>query len=271
LGILWEILPLLVEDRIAQGQGQRDVCCFCISAAMLVWVLLVFLGLGSCSHPCAVSRGDSPLAAPPKCLSIANLSSTGCFHGDHSWASLHGYSGTLAVGWGDAADGWGYQVSLTQVVCGAAGHGPAGWGQQQIGDVRSWVTAGGQFITAASFRAQSISSQLSRRPAVSLRGYGLKPSPINHLAPDISLCVATCHAVQCEQCPITMQLGMSVGGQGISGTRPPPSITDRYFISLWLMPCECAPAQCDLHQTHKPYCTTTARREAAHSHPCTDA
>lgn len=74
-----------------------------------------------------------------------------------------------------------------------------------------------------------------------------------------------------ELCPATVQMGMSPGGQGSSGARPPTSVTDRYFIFIGLMQREHAPAQPDLHQTQEPYCPATARREAAHSHPRTDA
>ena len=86
------------------------------------------------------SAGGQPPCCSPQCLSVANLSTAGRYHGDHSWAGLHGYSGTLAVGWGAAADGWGYPAILGQVgwgaadQAGAAGHGPAGWGQNQVGE-----------------------------------------------------------------------------------------------------------------------------------------
>lgn len=108
-----------------------------------------FPGVGVVLSPLCSRRGGQPPCRSPQCLSIANLSTAGRFHGDHSWASLHGYGGTLAVGWGAAADGWGYPAILGQVgwaavgQLGAARHGPAGWGQQQVGDSRSWATAGG--------------------------------------------------------------------------------------------------------------------------------
>lgn len=72
------------------------------------------------------SVGGQPSCCSPQCLSITNLSTAGCFHGDHSWAGLHGYSGTLAVGWGAAVDGWGYPAVLGQLSWRAAGHD---WGQ----------------------------------------------------------------------------------------------------------------------------------------------
>lgn len=83
------------------------------------------------------SAGGRPPCCSPQCLSITNLSTSGRFHGDHNWAGLHGYSGTLAVGWGAAADGWGYPAILGQVgwgaagQAGAAGHGPAGHGHSR--------------------------------------------------------------------------------------------------------------------------------------------
>lgn len=58
--------------------------------------------------PLCHQRGGQPSCRSPQCLSIANLSTAGRFHGDHSWAGRHGYGGTLAVGWGAAAAGWGY-------------------------------------------------------------------------------------------------------------------------------------------------------------------
>lgn len=169
----------------------------CGVSASLLRCLLGFCwlsqGRGRALAPVWLAGGQPPCRSP-QCLSIANLSTAGCFHGDHSWAGLHGYSGTLTVGWRADDDGWVYPAVPGQAGWGAAGHGPAGWGQQQVGDIRSWATAGGQFVTAASLRVQSISSWLSLRPAVSLLGQGLTPSPINHLAPNISLCIVVCPA-----------------------------------------------------------------------------
>lgn len=65
--------------------------------------------------PLCHQRGTQLPCRFPQCLSIANLRTSGCFHGDQSWAGLHGYSGTLAVGWDAAADGWGYPAILGQV------------------------------------------------------------------------------------------------------------------------------------------------------------
>lgn len=102
-----------------------------------------------CALTSVGSAWDSPLATSP--VLEHHLSTAGRFHGDHSRASLHGYSGTLALGWGAGA--WGTCPSQDKVAWGAAGL--TGWGQQRVGNVRLQRATQGQFVTAASLRAQS--------------------------------------------------------------------------------------------------------------------
>lgn len=63
----------------------------------------------------------------------------------------------MAVGWGAAADGWGYLA-----IPGQAGWGQQGrWEQQGMGqqavDIRSWAAAGGQFVTVANRLLKALS------------------------------------------------------------------------------------------------------------------
>lgn len=120
------------------------------------------------------SAWDSPLGTSP--VLEHHLSTAGCFHGDHSRASLHGYGGTLAVGWGADAGAWG--PSQDRAAWGTAGL--AGWGQQVT--ISSWRTV----CHCCQHQGTELSSWHSLRPALSLWEQGADPSPINHLAPKIS-------------------------------------------------------------------------------------
>lgn len=125
----------------------------CGVSASLLQCFLGFCGFAQGRGRALTSVGsawDSPLATSP--VLEHHLSTAGCFHGDHS--SLHGYSGTLAGAWGTCPP----RDKVTR--------------GQRAGDSRSQAAAGGQFVTAASLRAQS------SPPALSLWEQSPNPSPL---------------------------------------------------------------------------------------------
>lgn len=82
-------------------------------------LLQCFLGFScfpqgwGCALTSMGSVWDSPLATSP--VLEHHLSTPGHFHGGHSRVSLHGYSDTLALGWGAEAGAWGTCPSQDKV------------------------------------------------------------------------------------------------------------------------------------------------------------
>lgn len=112
------------------------------------------------------SAWDSPLVTSP--VLEHHLSTAGRFHGDHSRASLHGYSGTLAVGQGADAGAWGTCPSQDKWpgVSGAGNLGTSGHRQQLEDSLLLLLASGHRALLLAL-------SEASPFPV----GTGTKPQP----------------------------------------------------------------------------------------------
>lgn len=197
-----------------------------------------------CALTSVGSAWDSPLVTSP--VLEHHLSTAGRFHGDHSRASLHGYSGTLALGWGADAGAWGTCPSQGQSDLGGSRTGrlgtAAGW-EHQVTESSSRTVC-----HCCQPQGTELSSWHSLRPLLSLWEQRLNPSPINHPAPKTSRCVTACGG----RSSVPPQCRCSCLWEGREAQEQGPPQESQTGALFWLGSHD---VPVHLHQTHESCCT----------------